>query len=360
MTARLLVASLLLPSFCFADLKYRMHTTGRPVPNSDTVVYVHGDRIRVEFPDTGRVNIRQCDLNRVVHLDPQAKNYRVQQIEPRSEVNEDDSAASTGPSSCRMRTRREIEETGEFQKLFGFDAQHIRIFIYKDPVPETCPENQPLASILVQQRDGWYIQVPSLPECPEAKDKNASTNRAFDVPDHYLRSDGTLTPDLLPAKVEVKRRRGQELQTAFTAEASAISTDALDPALFDIPADYHEAPAPDQANCSGLPQPIARLDDGTPVYRYGCGLIPPRVVKQQEPEYSEHARKKKISGTVVLSIIIDSAGNVRDAKVKQSLEPTLDQQAIAAVSRWKFQPATKSGEPVAVEMEVETSFRVYR
>jgi protein TonB len=96
------------------------------------------------------------------------------------------------------------------------------------------------------------------------------------------------------------------------------------------------------------------------VYRCGCGVVPPRLVQNQEPEYSERARKKKISGTVVLSIIIDSAGNVRDAKVKRSLEPTLDQQAIAAVDRWQFQPATKGGEPVAVEMEVETSFRIYR
>lgn len=330
------------------------------MPNSHTVVYVHGDRIRVEFPDTGRVNIRQCDLNRIVHLDSQAKTYRVQPIEPRPDAAEDDSAPNPGSSSCRMRTRREIEETGEFQKLLGFDAQHVRIFIYKDPIPESCPENQPLASILVQQRDGWYIQVPWLAECPAPKDRNASTNRAFDMPDHYLRSDGTLTPDLLPAKVEVKRRRGQELQTAFTAEASDISTDALDPALFDIPADYREGPTPGQTTCASTPQPVAHLDDGTPVYHCGCGVIPPRLVQHQEPEYSEHARKKKISGTVVLSIIIDSAGTVRDAKVKQSLEPTLDQQAIAAVDRWKFQPATKGGEPIAVEMEVETSFRIYR
>jgi len=359
MAIRLVVASFLLSSLCFGDLKYRMHTTGRPVPNSDTVVYVHGDRIRIEFPDTGRVNIRECDLNRIVHLDPQAKTYRIQQIEPRSELNEDDSAPNMGPSSCRMRTRREIEETGEFQKLLGFDAQHVRIFIYMDPVPESCPENRPLASILVQQRDGWYIQVPWLPECPAPKDKNATTNRAFDVPDHYLRSDGTLTPDLLPAKVEVKRRRGQELQTAFTAEASDISTDALDPGLFDIPADYREVPAAAAASCSGAPEIVAHLEDGSPVYRVGCGIKAPKPVRQQEPEYSERARKKKISGSVQLSAIVDSAGNVRDAEVERSLESSLDRQALGALSKWKFDPATKEGQPVAVRLEIEISFRLY-
>jgi len=360
MATRLVVASVILSSFCFADLKYRMHATGRPAPDSDTVVYVHGDRIRVEFPETGRVNIRQCDLNRVVHLDPQAKTYRVQEIEPRPDAGEDDSAPNTGPSSCRMRTRREIEETGEFQKLLGFDAQHVRIFIYKDPIPESCPENQPLASILVQQRDGWYIQVPSLPECPAPKDKNASTNSAFDVPDHYLRSDGTLTPDLLPAKVEVKRRRGQELQTAFTAEASDISTDTLDPALFDVPAEYREVPEAKTAKCSGAPEEVGHLEDGSSIYRVGCGIKPPRPVRQPEPEYSEYARKKKISGTVVLSAVIDSGGNVRDVKVTRPLEASLDQQAIDALNQWKFQPASKDGQPVAVKVDVEMSFRVSR
>lgn len=329
------------------------------MPTSDTVVYVHGDRIRVEFPDNGRVNIRQCDLNRVVHLDPQTKTYRVQELEPEPEAAQDDSAPSTRPSSCRMKTRREVEETGEFQKLLGFDAQHVRIFIYKDPVPESCPENQPLASILVQERDGWYIQVPWLPECPAPKDKNASTNRAFDVPDHYLRSDGTLTPDLLPAKVDVKRRRGQELQTAFTAEASDISTDALDPVLFDVPSDYREVPAHDVASCSGTPEIVAHLEDGSAVYRVGCGIKPPQPLRRQEPDYSERARKKKISGTVQLSAVVDSGGNVRDIQVTKSLERSLDQQAIAALNKWIFEPATKDGQPVAVKLEIEMSFRLY-
>src|SRR5689334_15151236 len=111
MATRLLLASFLLSSLCFADLKYRMHTTGTPVPNSDTIVYVHGDRIRVEFPDTGRVNIRQCDLNRVVHLDPEARTYRIQQIEPRPETSEDESVPNARASACRMRMRKQIEET---------------------------------------------------------------------------------------------------------------------------------------------------------------------------------------------------------------------------------------------------------
>lgn len=108
-----------------------------------------------------------------------------------------------------MKLRREIEETGEFEKLLGFNVQHIRVFLYMEPVPESCPQTVRLTSTLTQERDGWYIQVPSLPECHARKDQNASTNS----------SDGTLTPDLLPAKVEVKRAPRTAVAEVFTAAA---------------------------------------------------------------------------------------------------------------------------------------------
>jgi TonB family protein len=50
---------------------------------------------------------------------------------------------------------------------------------------------------------------------------------------------------------------------------------------------------------------------------------------------------------------------VRDVQITQSLERSLDQQAIAALAKWKFEPATKDGEPVAVRLEIEMSFRLY-
>jgi TonB family protein len=37
----------------------------------------------------------------------------------------------------------------------------------------------------------------------------------------------------------------------------------------------------------------------------------------------------------------------------------LDQKAIEAVQQWRFQPATKDGRPVAVQISVEVSFKLY-
>lgn len=89
------------------------------------------------------------------------------------------------------------------------------------------------------------------------------------------------------------------------------------------------------------------------------GLKPPRAVYSPSPEYSEKARKKKIQGTVILSLVVTKDGTVREAQVTKSLEPTLDKQALLGVQQWKFEPATKDGEPVDMRVPVEVSFRLY-
>jgi TonB family protein len=89
------------------------------------------------------------------------------------------------------------------------------------------------------------------------------------------------------------------------------------------------------------------------------GVTPPRVVYSPNPEYTDRARKKKIRGYVVISLIVTPEGTVRDATVTTSLDKELDKQALAAVSTWKFDPATKDGKPVAFRVPVEVSFKLY-
>jgi len=89
------------------------------------------------------------------------------------------------------------------------------------------------------------------------------------------------------------------------------------------------------------------------------GITAPKATYRPFPEYTDKARRKKIQGVVVVGVVVNPDGTVRDASVVKSLEPGLDKQAIAAVRKWKFQPATKDGRPVAVQIIVETDFRLY-
>ena len=61
----------------------------------------------------------------------------------------------------------------------------------------------------------------------------------------------------------------------------------------------------------------------------------------------------------MLWLIVDANGAPREIKVARSLGMGLDQKAIEAVRKWKFEPAMKDGRPVAVQINVEVNFRLY-
>lgn len=91
----------------------------------------------------------------------------------------------------------------------------------------------------------------------------------------------------------------------------------------------------------------------------GGGVTAPRALYDPEPEYSEEARKAKYQGSVILWAVIDANGRPQQLKVARSLGMGLDEKAIEAVRNWKFEPAKKDGQPVAVQVNIEVNFRLY-
>jgi protein TonB len=85
---------------------------------------------------------------------------------------------------------------------------------------------------------------------------------------------------------------------------------------------------------------------------------PPRPLKQTRPQYPQEAFVKKIEGTVLVEILIDSQGRVARARVIQSV-PLLDAAALQTVYQWVFQPAVKHGRPVATLAHIPVTFRIY-
>ncbi len=92
--------------------------------------------------------------------------------------------------------------------------------------------------------------------------------------------------------------------------------------------------------------------------QFDPGITRAKATYQPNPEYSSRAARKKIQGTVLLSIIVTAEGTVRDPQVTRSLDKDLDKNALECVKKWKFEPATKDGKPVATHVAVEVSFRV--
>jgi protein TonB len=98
---------------------------------------------------------------------------------------------------------------------------------------------------------------------------------------------------------------------------------------------------------------------GGGIYSVGNGTTPPTVLSKVDPEYSEEARKAKYSGSVMLSIVVNTDGKAEDIRVVKSLGMGLDEKAIETVRTWRFEPGQKDGHPVNVEMAVEVDFHLY-
>jgi TonB family protein len=103
------------------------------------------------------------------------------------------------------------------------------------------------------------------------------------------------------------------------------------------------------------------------VYHVGGNVKAPRAISSLRPnqgDSSENVRgkgKKTVdAGSSILSIIVDKDGSVRNVKVVRGLKPDLDAKAVETVKQWKFDPATKKGTPVAVELHVQVDFHLYK
>ena len=112
------------------------------------------------------------------------------------------------------------------------------------------------------------------------------------------------------------------------------------------------------------------LPGGERAYRVGRGIKPPHVKKAPDPSYSEAARQAKLQGTTVLSAIVTPTGSTSAISIERSLasglderlKPAayqLDQRAVEAVSKWRFDPARFGNTPVPVVIDVEVNFKLY-
>jgi len=98
---------------------------------------------------------------------------------------------------------------------------------------------------------------------------------------------------------------------------------------------------------------------GGDAFRIGKGVIPPRLIYQIDPEFSEEARKAKYQGNCVLGLVVDANGRPTNIRVLNALGMGLDEKAIESVKNWKFDPGKKDGHDVAVEIAVEVDFHLY-
>lgn len=83
-------------------------------------------------------------------------------------------------------------------------------------------------------------------------------------------------------------------------------------------------------------------------YDPDAGISAPKLVHKVDPVYPAEAKKNGIQGMVISEALIDRSGEVVDVKVVETADEVFNQPTIDAIMQWRFEPATKDGEPVDV------------
>ena len=80
----------------------------------------------------------------------------------------------------------------------------------------------------------------------------------------------------------------------------------------------------------------------------------PRLVFQPSPELTPELRRREAK--VVVAFLVDENGDVVEPRLESSSDPQFGPVALAAVARWRFEPAIRDGAPVRTRMRVPMVF----
>lgn len=107
----------------------------------------------------------------------------------------------------------------------------------------------------------------------------------------------------------------------------------------------------------GIPQGPPNIGaDGTGPVALGGAIKAPVKIYDPQPRYTEEARQAQVQGVVILEVVIDQKGGVPEVKVLKGLPFGMTESAIKTVRKWKYEPATLEGKPVAVFMVMTITF----
>jgi len=96
---------------------------------------------------------------------------------------------------------------------------------------------------------------------------------------------------------------------------------------------------------------------GGGVFRPGGAVTPPRLVTEVRPKYTPGALVRHVQGTVELELVVTRDGRPSQVRIARSLDPGgLDDEAVAAVMQWRFEPGRAAGAPVDVLVVVLLDF----
>jgi TonB family protein len=144
----------------------------------------------------------------------------------------------------------------------------------------------------------------------------------------------------------------------YSEALNAILVDGLDGMAPTLPYYWQRYARTYLAQTTPTPAPVA--SQSNPLKRIGGGVTAPVLIESKEPEFTESARALKYGGNALINFWVHPDGSVSHVAIIHALGIGLDENALAAVQRYRFKPAMENGKPVLVEVNVEVSFKIFQ
>lgn len=128
----------------------------------------------------------------------------------------------------------------------------------------------------------------------------------------------------------------------------------------DSASDVASAPAGEQPRIIDVPtRPSAPPPAAAPASPTSADRAIPQPLSSPAPRYPQQALRMGVGGTVRVRVTVAADGSVDRLELAEgSGNRYLDRAALEAVRRWRFQPATRGGQPTAAEVVVPITFNL--
>jgi TonB family protein len=211
------------------------------------------------------------------------------------------------------------------------------------PAPAVMPSNRApvlgLAAVLVVAAvvGAWWWRGRQSEASPEPQPAIASV--ATPPP-----SEGTPAPTAEPSPEATPTAPEPSPSATPTAAPAAVPTKAARKA---------KAPEPPAATPTPTPPPVREGD----LVELTPDVTPPKRTRGPSVNLPEAARRKRLTGTVGVRMIVTEKGEPVDFEVVESAGDVLDQAVLRAVRQFRFEPAVKDGIKVRVSHTIRFTFR---
>jgi periplasmic protein TonB len=168
----------------------------------------------------------------------------------------------------------------------------------------------------------------------------------IEVPNATLKAKlQTAPPKEKPKPVAPARR------AVFGVSKQSLNLASADPNSAEVKAGNTTAKAQDQEKLKADDPDALPI----PVEEYLVSQMP-RLISETRIPYPPVAKKKGIQGPVVMDLLIDASGKVRESTLITGPSEDLNQAALAAIKNFVFEPAKIDGGAVAVKIRYSYRF----